>query len=38
MIYFATRQDARLFANKTNRKVSDNGKESAKRWGVRIIN
>lgn len=37
MIYFKTRNLARSFAAKKGRKVLDNGKESAKRWSVRVL-
>lgn len=38
MLFFKTRAAARQFAaNKTTRKVVDNGKTSAKRWGVKVL-
>ena len=37
MLYFTTRQKAREFASKANKKVTDLGATAAKRWAVKVI-
>lgn len=37
MLYFATRQKARIFAKATNKTVRDFGAESVNRWAVAVI-
>lgn len=37
MLYFATRDKARAFADKTNRAVTDLGADAPKRWAVQIV-
>lgn len=37
MLFFKTRELARTFANKSNKKVTDLGSESEKRWGVKVV-
>lgn len=37
MLYFKTRDQARAFATKTNRVMTDLGPDAPKRWGVTIV-
>ena len=37
MLYFATRQKARVFAKSANKKLLDLGAGSIKRWAVVVI-
>lgn len=37
MLYFKTRDQARAFANKTNRTMTDLGADAPKRWAVQIV-
>lgn len=37
MLNFKSREAARQFAKKSGHKVVDNGKESNKRWSVKVV-